>query len=173
MTGVSLAELDRHEDDRGFFVRTFAAELFAAVGLASTVAHLNVSESVTAGTLRGLHYQVPPSAEAKTIYCARGRIWDVLVDVRRDSPTFLSWEAFELGQDLVLHAPEGFAHGFLTLESGCIVQYLMSTPYEPHLERGIRWDDPVLGIEWPMQPRVISEKDATHAYLDDSWDPLR
>jgi dTDP-4-dehydrorhamnose 3,5-epimerase len=165
--GCYLVDLDRHEDERGFFARTYDAAEFAARGLTSEVSQCSVSYNVDVGTLRGLHYQVEPWAEAKLVRCTRGRIFDVAVDLRPDSPTFAEWTGVELSDEsgTGVFIPEGVAHGFLTLEKGSEVAYQISAPFHPEAFRGIRWDDPHLSIDWPAEPRRISERDANLPFL--------
>jgi dTDP-4-dehydrorhamnose 3,5-epimerase len=156
-----------HADDRGFFARTFCAREFEAAGLSPVVAQANVSFNHRAGTLRGLHFQRPPAQEAKLVRCTRGRVFDVAVDVRPSSPTYLRHVGVVLDADErnALYVPEGFAHGYLTLEDGCEVVYQVSEFYAPGVEGGLRWDDPALGIAWPGPIHVISEKDAAWPLL--------
>ena len=164
LPGAFLLELEPAEDERGWFARTFDADEFAAHGLAHEVAQSSVSGNARAGTLRGLHWQAAPHAEAKLIRCARGAIFDVLADVRPDSPAFGRWVGYELrpGNGRMLYAPAGVAHGFQTLEDDTEVSYQMDVPYAPESARGVRWDDPDLAIAWPDPPageRTISERD--------------
>ncbi len=157
LPGCHIIELDAHEDDRGFFARAFAAEEFEARGLNPCVAECSISFNSSLGTLRGLHYQAPPHAEAKLVRCTRGRVFDVAVDLRRKR-----WTAVELSAQnrLSLYIPEGFAHGFLTLEPESELLYLISTAYVPASSEGVRWDDAMLGILWPRVPTLtISERD--------------
>lgn len=166
---VRLFELEPHTDSRGSFVRIFDDRVIAAEGLDPSVAHANVSTTRRRATIRGLHYQVPPSAEAKTIHCLAGSIFDVLVDVRPGSPTYLQWKGFELDDGLVLHIPAGFAHGFQTLASDTVVHYMMSKPYDRERERGIRWDDPAVAVDWPHAPTELSAKDAAQPAIGEAW----
>jgi dTDP-4-dehydrorhamnose 3,5-epimerase len=164
--GAVLVELEPVGDERGSFARTFAVDEFAAHGLETGVVHCNTSTNVRAGTLRGLHYQVPPHAEAKLVRCVRGAIYDVVVDLRPESPTFCTWYSVELSARnlLTLFIPAGLAHGFQTLEDDTEVLYQMFAPYSPEHARGVRWDDPVFGIEWPdADVRTISDRDRTYA----------
>lgn len=165
--GVFIIELERRVDSRGFFARTFCAREFEAAGLNGQVSQANMAFNDVAGTLRGLHYQLPPAAEAKLVRCTRGRVFDVAVDVRRDSPTYLRHVGIVLDplDHRALYVPEGCAHGYLTLADETEVSYLVSEFYTPDSEAGLRWDDPRLAIEWPMQVRAISGKDA-------AWPPL-
>lgn len=165
-----LIELERLEDDRGFFARTFCATEFARHGLTQTISQCNVSYNQRRDTLRGLHYQRPPHEEVKLLRCTRGAIFDVIVDLRPSSPTFKQWLDFELSADnrRMLYIPQGFAHGFQTLADHTELFYQMSTSYVPEGAHGIRWDDPDLAIEWPPAvTRVISARDLTLPTLAD------
>jgi dTDP-4-dehydrorhamnose 3,5-epimerase len=161
VNGAYLIEPEPIGDQRGWFARTFCAAEFEARGLETRWVQANQSLSRMAYTLRGLHYQKPPHEEVKLVRCARGRLWDVVADLRPDSPTFGRWDAVELTPSLLqwVYVPKGCAHGFLTLEDDSEAFYLVSTAYAPHAEAGLRWDDPFLSIRWPAQPRVLSPKD--------------
>jgi len=162
LAGAFLLEPERLEDDRGHFARTFCADAFRERGLNPLVAQSSVSRNSLRGTLRGMHYQAAPHEEAKLVRCTRGAIFDVIVDIRPASPTRLRWFGARLtdANGHALYAPEGFAHGFLTLADDSEVLYQISAPYHPDLQRGFRWDDPAVGIAWPETPRVISARDA-------------
>ena len=162
ISDVTIIELTAIQDERGFFARSFCAEAFAAEGLTSSFVQANLSQNRVRGTLRGLHYQAEPQPDPKLVRCTRGGIFDVAVDLRAESPTYRRWTAAELTADnrRALHVPAGCAHGFITLEDDSEVFYLMGAAYEPALARGVRWDDPTLGIEWPFAPVVISPRDA-------------
>jgi dTDP-4-dehydrorhamnose 3,5-epimerase len=162
LAGVVLVDLERLEDDRGWFARSWCAAEFAAQGLDPTIAQCNISVTATAGTIRGLHYQVAPAEETKLVRCSRGAIHDVVVDLRPGSPTRLHHAAFELRAEdhRALYVPAGFAHGFQTLVDDTEVEYQMGAPYTPSTGRGLRYDDPTLGIAWPRPVTVISEQDA-------------
>jgi dTDP-4-dehydrorhamnose 3,5-epimerase len=168
LPGAYLIDVERREDDRGFFARAWCRQEFEAHGLIARVAQANISYNRRKATLRGLHYQLPPFAEAKLVRCTRGAIYDVIVDLRVDSPTYLRWLGVELTADQhrMLYVPEGFAHGFLTLEDHTEVTYQVSQFYTPAAERGIRYDDPALGIRWPLEVQVISEKDRSWPRLN-------
>jgi dTDP-4-dehydrorhamnose 3,5-epimerase len=159
--GLIALRLDWHTDERGAFTRLFDDERFAEHGLPSHFVQASFSVSERAGTVRGMHFQRPPCAEVKLVACVRGAIHDVVADMRPDSPTYLKWQAFVLAPagDLVLVIPEGCAHGFQTLTNDCEVLYQMSTPYAPTHADGLRYDDPALGIAWPREITVISQKD--------------
>jgi dTDP-4-dehydrorhamnose 3,5-epimerase len=168
LRGAYLIKLEKHEDERGFFARSWCAEEFSSKGLDARVVQCNVSFNKKKGTLRGLHYQMPPSAETKLVRCTRGALYDVIVDLRADSPTFLKWFGVELTAEnyRMLYIPKRFAHGFQTLEDGTEIFYQMSEFYAPHAARGIRWNDPRIGIAWPEADRTISQKDREYADLD-------
>lgn len=159
---VHLVQTEPAFDERGFFARTFDRRAFTELGLRWQVEQTSLSFSRTLGTLRGLHWQAAPSRESKLVRVVRGTIYDVVVDVREDSPTFGQWRGFELSaaNGMGLYVPEGCAHGFLTLENEVELIYQMSESYRPELSRTLRWDDPDLDIEWPIAPRVISPADA-------------
>jgi dTDP-4-dehydrorhamnose 3,5-epimerase len=156
-----LLELERFEDERGFFARTFDAAEFAERGLNAAVAQTSVSRNRRRGTLRGMHYQVPPAAEAKLVRCTRGAIWDVIVDLREESPSCLRHFGVELSAEAgnALYVPELFAHGFQTLADDTEVSYQISEYFAPEHARGFRYDDPAVGIVWPLPVSVIAEKD--------------
>ena len=158
---VFVIEVDKLEDARGFFARTFCRDEFQANGIDFPIAQANISCNPKKGTLRGLHYQIAPHAEAKVVSCTRGSLFDVLVDLRRESPTFRKHvtEVLSAANRKMICAPKGVAHGFVTLEDDTEVSYLMSEFYHSESARGVRWDDPAFGIQWPVPVRVISEKD--------------
>lgn len=166
--GAYLVELQRLDDDRGFFARAFCRQEFEAHGLNPHIAQCNVSFNRARGTLRGMHYQAAPYAEAKVIRCTQGAVWDVIVDLRRDSPSFKRWYGVELSaaNRRALYAPEGVAHGFQTLADDSELLYLMSQSYQPEAARGVRWDDPAFGIEWPIAGPHLSERDRGFARFD-------
>ena len=162
LKGAFVVELEKHADSRGFFARSFCCREFESRGLVPVAAQCNVSFNRAKGTLRGMHYQAPPHDEARLVRCTRGAIYDVIVDWRRESPTFCQWVAVDLTatNHRMLYVPKGFAHGFQTLKDDSEVFYQMSDYYEPDASRGVRWDDPALGIEWPpSESRIISERD--------------
>ena len=154
--GAFVIELERIGDERGFFARMFEDRLFEEHGLVSHFSNVNNSLSAERGTLRGMHYQVPPAAEVKLVRCIRGSLFDVAVDLETRR-----WFGTELSADnrRMLYVPEGCAHGFLTLEDDTEALYLTTSYWSPEHERGLRWDDPAIGIEWPLEPTVLSEKD--------------
>jgi dTDP-4-dehydrorhamnose 3,5-epimerase len=160
-----VVELEPHSDERGFFARSWCRREFEAHGLNSSLVQCNTSFNVKEGTLRGMHYQVKPSEEAKLIRCTRGAIHDVIVDIRPDSPSFRQAFGCLITSDnrRALYVPEGFAHGFLTLEDNTELFYQMSEFYAPDCARGFRWNDPSFKIEWPSPIRVMSDRDANYA----------
>jgi dTDP-4-dehydrorhamnose 3,5-epimerase len=165
LPGAFLIDLERREDDRGFFARAFCKEEFSAHGLNGRVEQANVSFNKRRGTLRGMHYQQEPHGETKVVRVVRGRIYDVIVDLRRSSPTHTRWFGIELDSqtERALYIPEGFAHGFLTLEDDTEIFYLMGSPFVPTAAAGARYDDPAFGIQWPEAPTVIAERDLAFA----------
>lgn len=164
LAGALVIEPEKREDQRGFFARTYCREEFAAHGLNPEIAQCNVSFNKRKGTLRGMHYQAPPFAEAKLVRCTAGAIFDVIIDLRKSSETFLQHFAVELcaSSGKMLYIPEGFAHGFQTLLDDTEVFYQMSQPYAPQCARGVRWNDPSFGIAWPPAERTIVERDRTY-----------
>ena len=159
-----IIEAEKHHDERGFFTRAFCADEYIMHGLNPTVAQCNLSRSEKKFTLRGFHYQVEGAEEAKSVRCVKGRILDVIIDLRKNSPTFLRHIAVELSADnyRMLYVPENFAHAFITLEDHTEVFYQVSEFYSPGKERGIRWNDPLFRIVWPTDTPILSEKDRNH-----------
>lgn len=166
LKGAYIIEIERIEDERGFFGRSFCANEFKKYGLNPNIAQCNISYNKKKGTLRGMHYQAAPHAEAKLVRCTAGAIYDVIIDLRQESPTFKQWIAMEVTKEnrRMLYVPEGFAHGFQTLEDHTEVFYMISEFHHPECVQGIRWNDPTFGIKWPMLPTLIVNKDRT--YLD-------
>ena len=164
--GAWLLPIDPRHDERGFFARVWCSSTFHAQGLASSLHQCSLSYNRRAGTVRGMHYQAPPGAEAKVVRCIRGAIFDVLLDLRPDSPAYTRWVGRELTADnrLALYIPPGVAHGFQTLCDETDVLYLIDQPYDPALGRGVRWDDPAFGIAWPLPASIVSPRD--RAYPD-------
>jgi len=160
--GIFFIDLERNEDQRGFFARSFCTREFAAHGLPGSFVQCNISYNRRRGTLRGMHYQVAPFEEGKLVRATRGSILDVVLDVRRSSATFREWSSFELSEETgrALYIAPGFAHGFQTLTDDAEVLYQMTEFYDPQSARGVRWDDPAFGIEWPIASPVLSERDA-------------
>ncbi len=165
LKGAHIIELERREDNRGFFARTWCQQEFAAHGLAARIVQVNLSYNHSRGTLRGMHFQTAPYAEAKLVRTVRGAIYDVIIDLRPDSPTYKRWIGVELTADnrRALFVPEGFAHGFQTLEDHTDVLYAMSTFYTPLAASGLRYNDPAFAITWPLPVSVISERDTSWA----------
>jgi len=161
LEGAYIIEMEAFEDDRGFFARTFCRNEFAERGLNCNVAQCSISYNAVRGTLRGMHYQVEPHAETKLVHCVRGALYDVIIDMRPLSETYCCWFGVELneGNRRLLYVPEGFAHGFQTLQDNTSVYYQISEFYAPQSARGVRWNDPVFGIDWPISEPIISEKD--------------
>lgn len=164
LKGAFLVELEPHRDERGFFARTFCAEEFARAGLPTAFPQCNLSANARAGTLRGMHFQGEPAPEGKLVRCSRGAIFDVIVDLRRDSPTHRQWRGFELTAEngSALYIPPGFAHGFQTLVDETDVFYQMTVPYHPAAQGGVRWNDPAFGIGWPLPVSGLSPRDAAY-----------
>jgi dTDP-4-dehydrorhamnose 3,5-epimerase len=166
--GAFKLELEPATDERGFFARIYAKEEFSEHGISFDVAQASVSYNELKGTLRGLHLQVSPHEEAKLVRCTAGTVFDVLVDLRQASSAQFKWLGFELAASRrdALFVPPGVAHGFITLEDACELEYLISTPYVETAAVGVRWDDPAIGISWPEEPVVISARDASFADVD-------
>ena len=174
LSGAHLIELERRGDDRGFFARLFCEREFGNAGLETRFVQINNSLSAKKGTLRGLHYQLPPTAEVKVVRCVKGTIFDVIVDLRPDSPTFGKWYGAELSEAnrLMMYVPRGFAHAILTLTDGVEALYLVSAFYGPEQERGIRYNDPKFRIEWPIEPVEMSPKDRNWPDFDPMYHGL-
>lgn len=161
LAGATIVDIERREDARGWFGRSYCEQEFEAQGLPTRMVQTNTSLTRKRGTLRGMHYQVAPHAEDKLVRCVSGAIWDAIVDIRPDSPTYLQWTGVELSADnaRMLLVPKGFAHGFVTLSDDAVVTYQVSAFYTPSAERGARHDDPAFGIEWPVPVLDMSDKD--------------
>ncbi len=159
-----VIELEPIEDERGFFARSWCVREFEEHGLNPNLVQCNVSFNKKKGTLRGMHYQAPPHEEAKMLRCTKGSLYDVIVDLRKDSPTFKQWFSVDLTAEnrKQLYIPEGFAHGFQTLEDGTEIFYQMTEFYHPKSAKGIRWNDPAFQIEWPLSDCIISENDSKY-----------
>jgi dTDP-4-dehydrorhamnose 3,5-epimerase len=166
LKGAFVIEIEKFEDTRGFFARAWCQKEVEANGLVSRVVQTNISFNKKRGTLRGMHYQVAPYEQVKLVRCTRGVIYDVIIDLRPDSPTFRKWTGVELTAEnyTMLYVPENFAHGFQTLENNTEATYQVSQFYSPESERGVRYDDPVFQVEWPLPVEVISEKDIAWPY---------
>jgi dTDP-4-dehydrorhamnose 3,5-epimerase len=167
LAGAYTIEMARSEDERGFFARAFSAEEFAAHGLPAHMPECSLSFNSRKGTLRGMHFQSAPHAEDKLVRCTAGAIFDVIIDLRPESPTQRRWFGTDLSADnrRSLFVPKGFAHGFITLEDDTEVFYMISVPYAAGFERGVRWNDPAIAIQWPIDPLVISTRDAAYPLL--------
>jgi dTDP-4-dehydrorhamnose 3,5-epimerase len=162
LDGAYVVEPERHEDERGFFARTWSGAEFADHGLVSELSQCSASRNTHAGTLRGMHFQTAPHEEAKLVRCTAGVVFDVIVDLRPASPTHAEWVGVELAAETgrALYIPKGFAHGFQTLVDGAEVFYMISEQYAPESASGVRWDDPAFGIQWPPTgSRIINERD--------------
>jgi dTDP-4-dehydrorhamnose 3,5-epimerase len=175
LCGAWLIHLLPVRDHRGYFARTFCVQAYADHGLMTGFVQHSTSQSVTRGTLRGMHFQRAPHSEVKVVRCFRGAIWDVIIDLRPSSPTYRRWQGFELTTDnqCQLYVPEGFAHGFQTLCDDTQVGYLISAFYAAHAASGVRYDDPAFGIEWPLSVTEISDKDRSWPDFRDPpfWSP--
>jgi len=167
LEGLYLIEPELHEDERGYFARTFCLEELQKRGLKFEIVQVSMSFNKRAGTIRGMHFQKPPKEEGKIVQCLKGAIFDVAIDLRASSPTFCRWHGEELTEKngKMLLVPKGYAHGFQTLANNTKVQYFMSEFYFPSHSFGVRWNDPKFCIKWPMEPTAISEKDKGWPYL--------
>ncbi len=168
LEGAYRVEPETIEDERGFFARTWCREEFRTYGLCDDLVQCNVSFNLLKGTLRGMHYQTPPHEEVKLVRCTMGAVFDVIVDLRPDSPTWQQWTACELTAEnrRMLYIPEGFAHGFQTLCDRTEVSYQMSVPYRPEAAAGFRFNDPSVGVLWPYAPSMISQRDQSLPLLE-------
>ena len=166
---VYLIEIEKLEDSRGFFARTFDSKIFEEKGLVSKFIQFSISHNIQKGTIRGMHYQINPYSETKLITCNSGKIFDVLIDLRPESRTFKKWFGIELNSKNhnMIYIPDGFAHGFQTLEDNSEVVYHISQIFMPKFARGIRWDDPEFKIKWPLKPTLISQKDRNWEFFND------
>ena len=161
LAGAYVVELEAVEDERGYFARTYCRKEFAEFGLNTEIAQCSLSYNARRGTLRGMHYQVEPAAETKLVQCMCGSLYDVIIDLRPQSETYCHWFGIELSADKrsLLYIPEGFAHGFQTLEDNTTIYYQISAFYDPQYAQGVRWNDPAFGIKWPLANPIMSEKD--------------
>ncbi len=175
LAGLYCIDLERRVDARGWLLRTYDRQLFVEHGLSQDFVQMNHTLTRHRGSLRGLHFQRPPHAEAKLIRCIRGCVFDVVVDIRADSASFLNWQAMELSmtRDRCLYVPPGFAHGFQTLEEECEMLYCHTAAYDPASEAGLRYDDPRLAIPWPLPVTDLSVRDKNHPFLDNKFDGIR
>lgn len=167
LKGVWIIEPQPANDERGFFARIVCQNEFAEHGLPNNWVNQNICFNHKKATLRGMHYQLDEFAEIKVVRCTKGSIYDVIVDLRKDSPTYRQWLGVELNEEnhKMLYVPKGFAHGYITLRDNSEMTYLVSNFYNPQAESGIRYDDPEIGIKWPIKPEIISTKDSNWTYL--------
>ncbi len=174
LEGVYVVEPERAADDRGFFARTYSSSQFAEWGLELAITECSIAYNRARWTIRGLHYQKPPHEEAKIVRCTNGAVYDVAVDLRPNSRTYLRWEAIELTAEnrIALYVPPGCAHGYQTLREDSELHYAISTAYAPEAGAGVRWNDPLLGIDWPASPSVISPRDKAYPDLEVPGYPL-
>lgn len=172
--GAYIIELEKKEDERGFFARSWDKKIFSEIGLNLEIVQCNISRSKFRGTIRGMHYQIPPYAEVKIVRCTKGRIQDTIIDLRKNSETFMKWFSIELNEDnhKMLYVPEGFAHGFQSLEDNVEIFYLVSEFYSPENEKGVRWDDEAFKIKWPIEQKIVSEKDQSQEPFNEKTDGL-
>lgn len=164
IAGLWVIELEPVRDHRGFFARTFCEDDFRARGLESHVAECSIAFNARAGTLRGMHYQREPHGQVKLVRCARGAVYDAVIDLRPHSATYRQWFAVELTAEngRMLYIPKGLAHGYQTVEDGTEISYQMSSPHHPEAAAGVRWNDPAFGVPWPREVTVIADRDATY-----------
>ncbi|HED36476.1 MAG TPA: dTDP-4-keto-6-deoxy-D-glucose epimerase [Gammaproteobacteria bacterium] len=170
LPGAFIVEIDRLIDERGFFARTWCSQEFSEHGLPSVIKQTSTSFNAEKGTLRGMHFSSAPCREGKLVRCTSGRILDVIIDIRPDSPSFLQHIKVELSAQLrnAIYVPPGFAHGYQTLESNSEIFYMMTEEYKPGYSDGFRWNDPVFAIEWPEGKKIIHDRDADYADFDDA-----
>ena len=174
LQGVYIIEPEPFCDDRGMFSRVFCSRELDAAGLGWRISQVNRSLTRTLGAIRGIHCQRPPMAEAKIVSCLRGRVFDVVIDLRAGSPTIFQWFGTQLSGNnmLAMYVPEGFAHGFQVLEPDSEMLYFHSMPYSPQNEWGVRWDDPLVDIQWPLEPTDLSEKDRNQPFLSSGFEGM-
>ena len=166
--GVYIIEIEKYEDERGFFARTWDKNQFKEMGLDDNIIQSSMSYNRKKGTIRGMHYQIKPFEETKLVRCTKGKIFDVIIDLRKDSKTFKKWISIELSENnhRTLYIPKGFAHGFQTLEDNTEIIYDISQTYNPEYSKGIKWNDKIIGIKWPLEVTMISKKDSMNPYFD-------
>jgi dTDP-4-dehydrorhamnose 3,5-epimerase len=171
LSGAYLIDLEKRGDDRGFFARAFCVKEFGNTKLSTSFVQVNNSLSAFKGTLRGMHYQLAPKAETKLVRCIRGALYDAILDLRKDSPTFGQSFGAEITAEnrRMMYVPKGFAHGFITLEDNTEAFYFVDEFYAPEQERGVRWNDPKFNIHWPIQPVILSDKDRNQRDFDPQW----
>ena len=169
-----LISPEPHSDNRGLFNRIFCKDTFSKIGLSKEIVQINQSITYKQGSIRGMHFQIPPKSEIKLVRCINGAVYDIIVDIRKNSPTFLKWVGVELSaknMQMIL-IPEGFAHGFQTLEDYSEMLYLHTTYYEPDFEGALNYNDPLLGLKWPLQVTEVSEKDRKHSFINTNFKGL-
>ena len=171
LSGAYIIDLEPFRDDRGLFARTFCAREFSRIGFSGQIVQINHSVTTQTGTVRGMHYQVPPACEVKIIRCVHGKVFDVIIDLRSGSSTFLKWHGVELSREnmRMIYIPKGFAHGFQAVSEGSELIYHHSEYYTQEHERGLRFDDPALGIKWPLPVSVVSEKDGSYQLINSDF----
>jgi dTDP-4-dehydrorhamnose 3,5-epimerase len=174
LEGLTLIQRKMNEDNRGFFSRFFCSEEYAALGLTENIVQINHTKTIRGGTVRGLHFQRPPHSEIKIVSCVRGEVFDVVVDIRKGSKTFLQWHGETLSEDNYrsLFIPRGFAHGFQALGNDCELIYLHSAPYQQSSEGALNVSDPRLSISWPLSIVDLSERDSSHSFISDDFEGL-
>ncbi len=162
LAGLKIIEPDKFDDNRGYYLKPFEKKAFREQGIEFEIVQISHSLNQTAGTIRGVHFQVEPFAQAKLVFCGRGKVFDVALDLRKGSATYGEWYGLDLSEanKKILYIPKGFAHGFQTLEDNSELIYFISDVYSKEHESGVKWDDLVFGIKWPLEPTVISDKDA-------------
>ena len=170
LSGAYIIEIEKNEDERGFFARTWDKEEFSQMGLDSELVQFSISQNKKKGTIRGMHFQTKPYEESKIVRCTRGRMFDAIIDLRPNSKTFKEWFSIELSSDnyTMLYIPKGFAHGFQTLEDNTEISYQISQFYHPEYSKGVRWNDEVFRIRWPLKVSLISEKDSTYTPFENN-----
>lgn len=171
LAGAYLIEFKPVVDERGLFERVFCQEEFTEIGFRDHIVQINHSVTRQKGTIRGMHYQRPPACEIKLVWCLQGRVFDVMVDLRAGSDTFMHWHGVELSKEnkRMIYIPQGFAHGFQTLTDGVELVYQHSAFYSPKYEHGLRFDDPRLAIRWPLPLRIVSQKDTSYPFIENSF----
>jgi len=169
LEGVFMIELEKIEDERGYFARIFDSKKFEVLGLSSKISQISISNNKIKGTIRGMHYQINPFEEDKIIHCIKGKIFDVIIDLRPKSKTFKKWIGVDLTSknNKIIYIPKGMAHGFQTLENNTEIIYQISEFFMPKFANGVRWDDPAFKIKWPLKPTIISEKDRNYEFFND------
>ena len=175
IAGAYVIELESFQDERGLFTRAFCQKEFEAIGFHKQIVQINHSVTIQKGTIRGIHYQLPPASETKIIRCVQGKVLDVMVDLRANSSTFMKWHGVELSKENLRMAfiPDGFAHGFQTLTDNSELIYLSSEFYNLKYECGLRFNDPALAIQWPFPVNVISTKDKSHPFIDNNFKGIK